>query len=237
MGMTELRRQQQQKQLMEKRRTVWPLTYARETGTDIQKTKVHLPVACDVIVSALIHAWLPLASPMLSCRVIVTDARGTAWVGSESGNVRRICLVPSQDADSPHRFTLDVAHTFKRYSTSSRSASQQLCSSEDMPADDFSRADSAHHAEDLTGSEEGSAAGLTGVKAHAGPVSAIEVHKGRVFTSGGTQKSATLIEWDIAGTMLHSHDLKELGEFSVISEHRIQVKLTLSHHKMTHSKQ
>lgn len=78
-----------------------------------------------------------------------------------------------------------------------------------MP-DDLSRADSAHHPEDLI-SEEGSAGGLAGVKAHTGPVSAIVVYKGRVFTSGGTQSSSTLLEWDISGTMLHTHDLKDLG--------------------------
>lgn len=156
---------------------------------------------------------------LLVCRVIVTDEQGTAWVGSESGNVRRVTLKQGQDPNSTQYLSLEVAQTFKRNS-SSRSTSQRLGSSsmESIP-DDFSRVDSAHPTDDPLGSDEGSAGGstgglaggLAGVKAHAGPVSAIEIHKGRVFTSGGTQSSAALIEWDSKGVMVHTHNLKELG--------------------------
>lgn len=60
--------------------------------------------------------------------------------------------------------------------------------------------------------EEGSANSIAGVKAHAGPVTAMELHGGRVFTSGGTQNYSALIEWDVSGTVLHTHDLRDLGE-------------------------
>ena len=161
----------------------------------------------------------PVHMKLLVCRVIVTDEQGTAWVGSESGNVRRVTLKQGPDPNSTQPLSLEVAQTFKRYSTS-RSTSQRLGSSsmESIP-DDFSRVDSAHPTDDPLGSDKGSAegstgglaGGLAGIKAHAGPVSAIEIHKGHVFTSGGTQNSAALIEWDSKGMMVHTHNLKELG--------------------------
>lgn len=149
-----------------------------------------------------------------SCRAIATDEHGTAWVGSEAGNIKCICLKIAQEANGSSRVWLEVASTFKRNSLS-RQASQLYTSCVDSLPEEHGQVNSAH-VDDPAGVEEGSTGWLAVDRAHAGPVSAIESHAGRLLSSGGTQSSATVLMWDSNGILLSSHSLKELGMLSLL---------------------
>ncbi|KAL0047223.1 hypothetical protein WJX82_010034 [Trebouxia sp. C0006] len=107
--------------------------------------------------SSLTPVTQPIKCFHAEIRVIVTDG-AAAWVGSDSGNVKRIELQSNQ----------------------------------------------------VTACEE-PAVGIVGVRAHAGPVTAVEVHQNLVFTSGGSASYPALHQWAQNGVLQHSQKLKELG--------------------------
>ena len=140
--------------------------------------------------------------------MIVTDGQGTAWVGSDSGNVKRIELKSKQVTGSRPALWLEHVLTLKHLPKSRRS-SAQFGSATSTELDDLSRAESGHASDDLAAADEPATA--PGSKAHAGPVTAVEVHRNTLYTSGGSQGAAALHEWTQAGTLHHAHKLKDLG--------------------------
>lgn len=143
----------------------------------------------------------------MMCRVIVTDGTA-AWVGSDSGNVKRIELQTKQVTGGNTRCWLEHTHTL-RHVAKSRRSSTVFGSTASADLDDLSRADSAR-ASEMAASEE-PAAGPVASRAHAGPVTAVEVHSCFVFTSGGTQSHPALHQWSPNGMLQHSHKLNQIG--------------------------
>ena len=141
-------------------------------------------------------------------RVIVSDGQGAAWVGSDSGNVRRIELKHKEVTGGKTQLWLENVFTLQHHPKSRRS-SIQLGSATSTEPDDLSRADSARASEDFASAEEPAVA--PGSKAHAGPVTTIEMHRNTVYTSGGSPGTAALHEWTQAGALHHAHKLRELG--------------------------
>ena len=141
------------------------------------------------------------------CRVIVTDGTA-AWVGSDSGNVKRIELQTKQVTGGNTRCWLEHTHTL-RHVAKSRRSSNVFGSTASADLDDLSRADSAR-ASEMSVSEE-PAAGPVAARAHAGPVTAVEVHSCFVFTSGGAQSHPALHQWSASGMLQHSHKLNQIG--------------------------
>lgn len=141
-------------------------------------------------------------------RVIVSDGQGAAWVGSESGNVRRVELKRKEVTANKAQLSLESIFTL-RHHPKSRRCSTQLGSSASTELDDMSRAGSARASEDFASEEPAIAPGS---KAHAGPVTAIEMHRNTVYTSGGSPGAAALHEWTQGGFLHHAHKLRELGE-------------------------
>ena len=141
-------------------------------------------------------------------RVIVTDGQGAAWVGSESGNVRRVELKRKEVAAGKAQLWLENLFTL-RHHPKSRRGSTNLASVASTELDDLSRAGSARASEDFAAEEPPIAPGS---KAHAGPVTAIEMHRNTVYTSGGSPGAAALHEWTQGGLLHHAHKLRELGE-------------------------
>lgn len=139
-------------------------------------------------------------------RVIVSDGQGAAWVGSDSGNVRRLELKQKEVTAGKTQLCLENVFTLK-HSPKSRRSSIQLGSTTSTELDDLSRADSVRASEDFA--EEPAIA--PGSRAHAGPVTAIETHRNTVYTSGGSPGTAALHEWTQNGAMHHAHKLRELG--------------------------
>ena len=140
--------------------------------------------------------------------MIVSDGQGAAWVGSDSGNVRRVELKHKEVTAGKTRLWLESVFTLKHH-PKSRRTSTQLGSATSLDLDDLSRADSARASEDFTSAEEPATA--PGTKAHAGPVTAIEMHRNTVYTSGGSTGTAALHEWTQGGALHHAHKLRELG--------------------------
>lgn len=132
-------------------------------------------------------------------------------MGSDAGNVKRIELRSKQVSGGKVVLWLEHVFTLKRQPKLRRS-STQLRSVASTEMDDLSRADSARASEDSALPEEPAAAVQPGSRAHAGPVTAIQVHRNAVYTSGGSQGAAALHEWTQGGTLHHSHSLKELGK-------------------------
>lgn len=141
-------------------------------------------------------------------RVIVSDGQGAAWVGSESGNVKRVDLKRKDVTASKAQLWLEHIFTL-RHHPKSRRCSTQLGSAASTELDDLSRAGSARASEDFAAEEPAIAPGS---KAHAGPVTAIETYRNTVYTSGGSPGAAALHEWTQGGTLHHAHKLRELGK-------------------------
>lgn len=141
-------------------------------------------------------------------RVIVSDGQGAAWVGSEHGNVRRVELKRKEVTGGKAQLWLENVFTLKHHPKSRRS-SVQLGSTTSTEMDDLSPADSARASEGYAVAEEPAVA--PGSKAHAGPVTAIEMYRNTVYTSGGSPDTAALHEWTQGGALHHAHKLKELG--------------------------
>lgn len=141
-------------------------------------------------------------------RVIVSDGQGAAWIGSDSGNVRCVELKRKEVTAGKIQLWLENVFTLKHHPKSRRS-SIQLGSATSSELDDLSRAGSARASEDFASAEEPAAA--PGSKAHAGPVTAIEMHRNIVYTSGGLPGTAALHEWTQGGALHHAHKLRELG--------------------------
>ena len=141
--------------------------------------------------------------------MLVTDGQGAAWAGSGSGNVKRIDLRRVQATGGSTTFTLEHVSTL-RHQGKSRRSSIAFSSSASAELDDLSRAGSAHASDDMSAVEEPHMV-TAGVRAHTGPVTAIETHRNWIFTSGGTQSSSALHQWTRNGGLHHSHKLKDLG--------------------------
>lgn len=159
------------------------------------------------------------------CRVIVCDGQGAAWVGSDSGNVKRIELHRKQTTDGNTKLWLEHTHTL-RHPAKSRRSSIVFSSTASAELDDLSRADSAHASEDDSATED-PGPGTAGVRAHSGPVTAVETYRNFVFTSGGTHSSCALHQWTQNGMLHHSHKLKELGK-PHITHVRLRVLISLT---------
>lgn len=152
---------------------------------------------------------IPLVTHVLSVhRVIISDGQGAAWVGSDSGNVRRVELKYKALTTGKPQLCLENVFTLKHHPKSRRS-STQLGSTTSTELDDLSRADSTRASDDFISAEEPASA--PGSKAHAGPVTAIEMHRNTVYTSGGWPGTAALHEWTQGGALHHAHKLRELG--------------------------
>jgi len=141
----------------------------------------------------------------------VTDG-AAAWVGSDSGNVKRIELQSNQVTGGSTKCWLEHTHTL-RHQAKRRRSSTVFSSTASAELDDLSRAESARASEDYTAGEE-PAVGTVGVRAHAGPVTAVEAHRNLVFTSGGSPSHPALHQWAQNGMLQHSQKLKELGTCS-----------------------
>ena len=157
-----------------------------------------------------VHLWVLSRDnrPLGMHRVIVSDGQGAAWVGSDSGNVRRVELKRKEITAGKTQLWLEKMYTLKHHPKSRRS-STQFGSATSTELDDLSRADSARASEDFAAAEEPAIA--PGSKAHAGPVTAIETHRNTVYTSGGSPGTAALNEWTHGGALHHAHKLRELG--------------------------
>ena len=175
------------------------------------------------------------AWPGISCtslyahRAITSDGQGAAWVGSDAGNVKRIELRSKQVSGG--RIVLWLEHVFTlKHQPKSRNSSTQLRSIPSAEMDDLSRADSARASEDSALQEEPAPAVLPGSKAHAGSVTAIQVHRNAVYTSGGSQGAAALHEWTQGGMLHHAHKLRDLGTATSPVIHRSCEQSKLSCH-------
>lgn len=133
-----------------------------------------------------------------------------AWVGSDSGNVKRIELQSDQVIGDSTKCWLEHTQTL-RHQAKRRRSSTVFSSTASAELDDLSRVDSARASEDYTAGEEQPAAGIVGVRAHTGPVTAVETHKNFVFTSGGSPSYPALHQWVQNGMLQHSQKLKDLG--------------------------
>jgi len=142
----------------------------------------------------------------------VTDG-AAAWVGSDSGNVKRIELQSDQVTGGSTKCWLEHTHTL-RHQAKRRRSSTVFSSTASAELDDLSRVDSARASEDYTAGEEQPAVGIVGVRAHAGPVTAVEAHQNLVFTSGGSPSHPALHQWAHNGVLQHSHKLTDLGTCS-----------------------
>lgn len=141
-------------------------------------------------------------------RVIISDGQGAAWVGSDSGNVRRVELKYKNFTAGKPQLCLENVFTLKHH-PKSRRTSTQLGSTTSTELDDMSRADSTRASEDFISTEEPASA--PGSKAHSGPVTAIEMYRNTLYTSGGSPGTAALHEWTQGGALHHAHKLRELG--------------------------
>ena len=136
-----------------------------------------------------------------------------AWVGSDSGNVKRIELLSNQVTGGRTKCWLEHTHTL-RHQAKRRRSSTVFSSTASAELDDFSRVNSARASEDYTAGEEQPAVATVGVRAHAGPVTAVETHKNFVFSSGGSSSYPALHQWAHDGMLQHSQKLQELGTSS-----------------------
>ena len=136
-----------------------------------------------------------------------------AWVGSHSGNVKRIELLSNQVTGGSTKCWLEHTHTL-RHQAKRRRSSTVFSSTASAELDDFSRVNSARASEDYTAGEEQPAVATVGVRAHAGPVTAVETHKNFVFSSGGSSSYPALHQWAHDGMLQHSQKLQELGTSS-----------------------
>ncbi|DBB01174.1 hypothetical protein WJX77_003342 [Trebouxia sp. C0004] len=159
--------------------------------------------------SSLTPVTLPIKCFHAEIRVIATDG-AAAWVGSDSGNVKRIELQSNQvTGGGSAKCWLEHTHTF-RHQAKRRRSSTVFSSTASAELDDLSRADSARVCKDYTAGEE-PAVGTIGVRAHAGPVTAVEAHQNLVFTSGGSPSHPALHQWAQNGMLQHSQKLKDIG--------------------------
>lgn len=141
----------------------------------------------------------------------MTDG-AAAWVGSDSGNVKRIELQSKQVTGGSTKCWLEHTHTL-RHQAKRRRSSTVFSSTASAELDDLSRADSARASEDYTAGEE-PAVGTVGVRAHSGAVTAVEAHQSLVFTSGGSPSHPALHQWAQNGMLQHTQKLKDLGTCS-----------------------
>ncbi|DBA69568.1 TPA: hypothetical protein ACH3X2_012650 [Trebouxia sp. C0005] len=158
--------------------------------------------------SSLTPVTLPIKCFHAEIRVIVTDG-AAAWVGSDSGNVKRIELQSKQVTGGSTKCWLEHTHTL-RHQAKRRRSSTVFSSTASAELDDLSRADSARASEDYTAGEE-PAVGTVGVRAHSGAVTAVEAHQSLVFTSGGSPSHPALHQWAQNGMLQHTQKLKDLG--------------------------
>ena len=154
-----------------------------------------------------------LQSRLLDCRAISTDRHGAAWIGSEAGNVKRIDLCSKQVTGSETKVWLEHNLTLRHVPKSRRSSTNfSHAASADM--DELAKTDLPRKCsgESIPGSEGGTAGNPSGVRAHNGPVTAVETKGQFVFSSGGSQSTAVLHQWGQNGMLHRSHKLGDLGE-------------------------
>ena len=159
---------------------------------------------------------------VFACRAIATDDHGAAWIGSEAGNVKRVELCSKDVANGKPALFLEHSLTL-RHQPKSRRSSTTFSNAADM--DDLTRADSARGSADSHPTSEGAPTGNLGVRAHTGPVTAVEAQGSLLFTAGGNQNTAALHQWGQSGVLHRSHKLKDLGEGAPCSSTRYAVPL------------
>ena len=121
---------------------------------------------------------------------IATDEAGTAWVGSEKGDVRRVSVMQQVvEGGGVLGFELVILGSLKHSGSGSpeTSASHQV---------DENGMVVNHRAKE---------------KAHNGPISSICAAAGRVWTSGGTPAFLCMREWTQRGEFMSKKDLKMTG--------------------------
>ena len=168
-------------------------------------------------------------SCLCACRAIATDGHGAAWIGSEAGNVKRIELCSKEVPNGRPALFLEHSLTLRHQAKSRRSSTTfSHAASADM--DDLMRADSARASADADShpTSEGAPTGTLGVRAHTGPVTAVEAKGSFLFTAGGNHNTAALHQWGQSGMLHRSHKLKDLGEAASCSSTRQPVPLGIS---------
>lgn len=137
-------------------------------------------------------------------------------MGSDSGNIKCIELKSKEVTGGKPILWLEHVFTLK-HQPKSRRSSTQFGSAASTEFDEISRGGSVRASEDEAIAEE--PAVTPGSKAHAGPVTAIEIHMSTVFTSGGSPGTAALHEWTQGGSLHHMHRLKDLGEALAVNSY------------------
>ncbi len=122
-------------------------------------------------------------------KAITSDEAGTAWVGSDKGDVRRVALTEQLLDAEVIGYELIVTGQLKH----SGSGTPDISASHPLDANGM--------VINLRAKE----------KAHNGPVTAILAAAGRVWTSGGSPAFVCLKEWTQRGEFMNKRDLKVTG--------------------------
>ena len=122
-------------------------------------------------------------------KAITSDEAGTAWVGSDKGDVRRVALTEQLLGAEVIGYELIVTGQLKH----SGSGTPDISASHPVDANGM--------VVNLRAKE----------KAHNGPVTAILAAAGRVWTSGGSPAFVCLKEWTQRGEFMNKRDLKVTG--------------------------
>ena len=122
-------------------------------------------------------------------KAITSDEAGTAWVGSDKGDVRRVALTEQLLDAEIIGYELIVTGQLKH----SGSGTPDISASHPLDANGM--------VINLRAKE----------KAHNGPVTAILAAAGRVWTSGGSPAFVCLKEWTQRGEFMNKRDLKVTG--------------------------
>lgn len=125
-------------------------------------------------------------------RALTTDEFDMVWVGSDKGDVRRLCLTAAEMAGS---YKLQL-HRYLRHTGSG--APERALDSELDPTSQMVKS--------LRAKE----------KAHEGPISSMVAAAGRVWTAGGSSAFVCLREWTQRGEFLRKTDLKSVGESNLV---------------------
>ena len=122
-------------------------------------------------------------------KAITSDEAGTAWVGSDKGDVRRVTLAEQTMDAEVIGYELVVTGQLKH----SGSGTPDISASHPLDANGM--------VINLRAKE----------KAHNGPVTAILAAAGRVWTSGGSPAFVCFKEWTQRGEFMNKRDLKVTG--------------------------
>lgn len=122
-------------------------------------------------------------------KAVTSDEAGTAWVGSDKGDVRRVALTEQTLDSEVIGYELVVTGQLKH----SGSGTPDISASHPVDANGM--------VINLRAKE----------KAHNGPVTAILAAAGRVWTSGGSPAFVCFKEWTQRGEFMNKRDLKVTG--------------------------